>query len=156
MDKKLLAMLTLTLFSGAALANVQTNSFENLDSNHDGYLSKQEVAQVSRPTREFDEADINKDGKFNQAEFKDYFKDTHEEVAQTGAPSFDSLDADKDGALSRNEYEAVAMDAAGHARGDKQETQDSEKQILVVPVPPGTDAVIVAPTPPSGGSLGTP
>lgn len=165
MEKKLLTVLTLIALGTPVYADMQgsstavspterRSSFERLDLDRDQLLSKQEVANVVTPSKEFGEADINADGKLNLAEYTDYIKETHTSAAmtQTSGMDFSSLDTDRNGSLSRSEYDAGSLAGSGHGSGNNQAGQEPDK-VLVVPVPPDTDAVIVAP---AGSNIGSP
>jgi Ca2+-binding EF-hand superfamily protein len=69
MKKQLLAALTLITVSGFAWAGSDTASFQDLDKNHDGQISRDEAKQSPQVSKNFDRADANKDGKLDSAEF---------------------------------------------------------------------------------------
>lgn len=172
MDKKLVSTLMLTLFSGAALAamegndaasaigpKVMANSFENLDLDKDDFVSKDEVAKVVNPSMEFNDADADRDGKLNLTEYRIYINETH--ASGTGGQAaagtsirgsaFESLDSNKDGVISRSEYDGTqrvqgssATDAEA-IQGVDGAAEGSAKEILIIPVPPGADALLVQP-----------
>ena len=43
--------------------------FKNLDTNHDGYISKEEAAANKWLSKDWSKADTNKDGKLEESEF---------------------------------------------------------------------------------------
>lgn len=43
--------------------------FKNLDTNHDGYVSKEEAMSSKRLSQDWSKADTNKDGKLEESEF---------------------------------------------------------------------------------------
>lgn len=167
MDKKLLSVLTLAVFSGTAFAamdgkdatsaigpKVTANSFENLDTNKDDYVSKDEVAKVVNPSMEFSQADSDKDGKLNLTEYKVYINEMHSSPmggqAAASSSTFESLDANRDGMISRSEYDSTqrfqgSATGADAIQGIDGAAEDSSTEILIVPVPPGTDALLVQP-----------
>jgi hypothetical protein len=173
MDKKLLSILTLAIFSGTALAGMEgdtatsaigpkvtANSFENLDADNDNYVSKSEVSKVVNPSMEFNDADADRDGKLNLAEYRTYINETHSATtggqaavsASTSTLSFESLDANKDGTISRSEYGDTqrfqgSATGAGAIQGIDDAGQDSPTEILIIPVPPGADALVINPAP---------
>ena len=59
------------MLSGVALASTETQSasFEALDVNGDGYLSKEEAQEAKILTDAFELADVNKDNMLDQAEY---------------------------------------------------------------------------------------
>lgn len=81
--------------------------FEQLDTNHDGYITQDEIAAftkltgdnpriTSRVTKMFTDADANHDGKVSAAEAR----------ARVDA-AFDAADADHDGVLTAEERQAA-------------------------------------------------
>lgn len=178
MEKKILTVLTLAMFSGAALAasdkghgmkgsghssigeEAVESSFETLDDNGDGFLTQEEVADVVEPTQEFGKADADGDGRLSQAEYDDYIAQAHagaggkhgagmSSSAQQGAvlPPFESLDTNQDGMVSRSEYEAAGSQQVQGSQGMQSDTgaQGSEDDLIVLPIPPGADALVIEP-----------
>lgn len=175
---------------------VTTNSFVTLDKDKDNLVSKDEVANVVTPSMEFGAADGDKDGKLNMTEFKSYINETHTPAASgmtegmMAAPpagmdghhagmeghhkmmSFEDMDANKDGELSRDEY-GSGDKAHPHGHGDGHDMKDhppcgdkmhkSETpapagdamqndampapepapELMMIPIPPGADAIIM-------------
>ncbi len=171
MEKKLLSIVLLTAFSGAVSAGMAndstgatsvigpkatTNSFENLDVDKDNFVSREEVANVVNPSVEFSQADADKDNKLNLTEYKVYINETHTTAASgpgmPGAVPFLSLDANKDGMLSQTEYESSQrVHGSSVTQGESGEavqgsTESGTNELLVVPVPPGADALLIQPS----------
>ncbi len=69
MKKQLLTALTLIAVSSFAWAGSSAPSFQSLDKNHDGQISRDEAKKSSEVRKNFDRADVNKDGKLDAAEF---------------------------------------------------------------------------------------
>lgn len=70
------AVLALTIFSVVAAAPAVSDmpasvpeKFRMLDADHDGYLARSEVKRIRGYARAFDEADENRDGRLDPAEF---------------------------------------------------------------------------------------
>jgi hyperosmotically inducible periplasmic protein len=63
------ALLAAPLASGAEGAKSDNPKFVKLDKNRDGYLTRDEVRSIRHYGQAFDQADENKDGKLDQAEF---------------------------------------------------------------------------------------
>src|SRR2546423_10585384 len=57
------------LVAGSAFAAGERPSFRDLDTNHDGAISKSEAAAQPQLAEKFDQADKNHDGKLNRAEY---------------------------------------------------------------------------------------
>lgn len=81
MKNKLAIVAVLSLFSAAAWAgtssmdNMQTKAksqFEQLDRNHDGYISKTEAKADATLSKDWKVADANGDGKVGQGEFAQF------------------------------------------------------------------------------------
>jgi len=90
-NSKVLALSALLLFSGACLAQVTPEDpskhtgtagqgkamtsdpmWDDLDSNRDGYLTKEELQGSPALVTHFDKMDTDHDGKISQAEWKAY------------------------------------------------------------------------------------
>ncbi len=67
--KHMLTALTLITVSGFAWAGAGTAAFQELDANHDGQISRDEAKKSSDVNNKFNQADANKDGKLDAAEF---------------------------------------------------------------------------------------
>ncbi len=81
MKNKFAIVAVLSLFSAAAWAgtsamdNMPTKAksqFEQLDRNHDGYISKSEAKASATLSKDWKSADANGDGKVEQAEFAQF------------------------------------------------------------------------------------
>lgn len=68
MKKHLLTALALMTVSGFAWAGSAT-SFQDLDANHDGQITPAEAKKSPEVNNKFTQADANKDGKLDAAEF---------------------------------------------------------------------------------------
>jgi len=88
----------------------QEPSFESMDTNHDGRLSREEDAAVA--ARMFATMDTNGDHKVTAAEMAAaYQKTTGEKMAKgsaTAAEIIKTIDSNHDGVLSADEHAAVA------------------------------------------------
>ncbi|MGZ5092986.1 MAG: EF-hand domain-containing protein [Burkholderiales bacterium] len=86
--------------------------FDQLDTNHDGFLSRAEVEPLGLPVSgySFEGLDINRDGFLSRSEASSLIASTQVTggrwVVITRA-SFESLDVDRDGFLTRREAEPV-------------------------------------------------
>lgn len=67
--KHLLTALALMTISGLASAASTTASFQDLDTNHDGQITLDEAKKSPEVNTKFTQADANKDGKLDAAEF---------------------------------------------------------------------------------------
>lgn len=72
--KIILAASALALAGGAYAADKQAKSnpqpgFNNLDANHDGFLTRAEARADNRLSARFNDADTDKDGKLTRAEY---------------------------------------------------------------------------------------
>jgi len=84
MKKHVLTALALMMVAGLAWAGSGKVSFKDLDTNHDGKISREEANKSPDVSSKFTQADANKDGKLDAAEFaaletmptKDMPKDT--------------------------------------------------------------------------------
>jgi Ca2+-binding EF-hand superfamily protein len=69
MKKHLLTVLTLTMASGIAWAGSDKISFQELDTNGDGVISRDEAKKAPAVKAKFDQVDANRDGQLDMAEF---------------------------------------------------------------------------------------
>jgi hypothetical protein len=69
MKKHLLAALTLMTVSGIAWAGSGTVSFQDLDTNRDGQISREEAKKSPIVEKKFGQVDANRDGQLDMAEF---------------------------------------------------------------------------------------
>jgi Ca2+-binding EF-hand superfamily protein len=68
--KHLLSALALITVSGFAwAAGTGASSFQDLDTNHDGQISRDEAKKAPNVSKNFDQTDANKDGKLDSSEF---------------------------------------------------------------------------------------
>lgn len=91
-----LGLSALTLFAGAAQAQ-PANGRPNMDANGDGVVTRAESQQAAIAM--FARLDVNKDGKLDKS-------DRDERRGEMREKSFDRLDADDNGAISRDEFMA--------------------------------------------------
>lgn len=104
------ALLATTLMLTASLAQaavekpqrLSTEKFDALDINHDGGISREEAAAAPQLSAHFDEIDADRDGRVMPAELKAYAK-THRGSKDGGKASFEQLDTNHDGVLTRDE-----------------------------------------------------
>ena len=68
MDAKWTAYAFATLFSSTALA-VDSADFQSLDTNNDGYVTKDDVSDNSAISNDWDNLDLNDDDRLDRAEF---------------------------------------------------------------------------------------
>ncbi|MGH8765592.1 MAG: BON domain-containing protein, partial [Burkholderiales bacterium] len=84
--KRILIATSITLAASTALAAKTGNrSFDQLDANSDGFLSKAELAGNKEMSKRFEKFDANKDGKWNVDEFVKANKDNDERVLADSA-----------------------------------------------------------------------
>jgi len=69
MTKYTLTALALLAVSGLAWAGSGAVSFQDLDKNRDGQISLDEAKKATEVKNRFSEADVNKDGQLDAAEF---------------------------------------------------------------------------------------
>lgn len=69
MKKQFIAALTLMAVTGFAWAGSGKVSFQDLDANRDGQISLDEAVKSPDVSQKFGQADANKDGKLDAAEF---------------------------------------------------------------------------------------
>lgn len=67
--KHLITALALITISGLAWAGADKATFKDLDANHDGQISMDEAKKSPNVSDQFSQADANKDGKLDAAEF---------------------------------------------------------------------------------------
>lgn len=67
--KHMLTALTLITVSGLAWAGADKATFRNLDTNNDGQITLDEAKKAPEVKARFTQADANKDGKLDAAEF---------------------------------------------------------------------------------------
>lgn len=118
MKRCIMLSMTILILQGTALASPPKGSppdgpppfFEELDTNHDGRLSREEVEKAPCLPRDFDKLDVNKDGLLDKDELPaPHGPDGRGKGGRSGPPdghrppSFEELDADKDGFLTREE-----------------------------------------------------
>lgn len=84
-------------------------SFDRIDTNKDGQLSREELraARIKRGGAHRAQLDVNKDGQISRDEAK---------PAQRLSQNFDAIDANKDGQLTRDELAAWRKANPPHAR----------------------------------------
>jgi Ca2+-binding EF-hand superfamily protein len=105
-----------TISKADFLKDVDTR-FNAIDANHDGVISKEEIAAAQakalqqaqaaedqRIEAEFKKLDTNKDGQLSLAEFKAAAPALR--VGESAEQMLASLDANKDGKVTKQEYEA--------------------------------------------------
>ena len=81
------------------------------DTNGDGLISRQEAAALPRLVKHFDEIDANHDGQLSKDELKAFFKAKSQQMA---AAWFKKVDTDGDGRISKAEAQANAPRLAAH------------------------------------------
>jgi hypothetical protein len=81
------------------------------DTNGDGLISRQEAAALPMLAKHFDDIDANHDGQISKDELKAHFQAMHQRMA---AAFFKKADADADGRISKAEAEANAPRLAKH------------------------------------------
>ena len=79
------------------------DKFAQIDTNHDGAISRDEAAAAPMLSGKFDEIDADRDGRVMPAELKAYAK-THRGGAKGGA--FGKMDSNGDGVVTRDEVAA--------------------------------------------------
>jgi osmotically-inducible protein OsmY len=85
MKKTLIAMSIALVASGAWAQKTGNRSFDQLDANSDGSLSKAELAGNKELSKRFEKFDANKDGKWNVDEFVKANKDNDERILADSA-----------------------------------------------------------------------
>lgn len=86
--------------------------FDRLDANGDGYLTDSEIA--TRHKRLFDDADADRDGKISRDEMRGHLQKKHDEKRANRFP-----DANGDGAVTRQEFEAASRERFDDLDADK-------------------------------------
>lgn len=112
--------------AGEKPQRMSMEKFDQIDTNRDGSISREEAAAAPRLAEQFAEVDADRDGKVVPAELKNYAKThrgkgmdkldtnqdgviTRDEAAKSKkmASRFDAADADKDGRLTEQEAKAL-------------------------------------------------
>lgn len=112
--------------AGEKPQRMATEKFDQIDTNRDGGISREEAAAAPRLAEHFAEIDADRDGRVVPAELKNYAKThrgkgmdkldtnqdgviTRDEAAKSKkmASRFDAADADKDGRLTEQEAKAL-------------------------------------------------
>lgn len=76
---------------------LSSSKFQQVDSNGDGTISREEAAAAPQLSGRFDELDTDRDGRVTPTELKGYAK-THR-----GKGAFDKMDTNHDGVVTRDE-----------------------------------------------------
>lgn len=88
-------------------------SFDSLDVNKDGSLTQDEVQSHPELSQQYTTADQDQDGMISQSEFSAFESKPAGQAGQQQSRSFDQLDSNKDGWLSKQEYETGMSGAMG-------------------------------------------
>jgi hypothetical protein len=101
---------------------LSSDKFQQIDTNHDGAISREEAGAAPMLSSRFDEVDSDKDGRVLPAELKAYAK-THRNSMDgaKGMKGRNKLDANQDGEVTRDEV-------AGHPKAlAKFDAADTDK-----------------------------
>jgi hypothetical protein len=101
---------------------LSSDKFQQIDTNHDGAISREEAGAAPMLSSRFDEIDSDKDGRVLPAELKAYAK-THRNSMDgaKGMKGRNKLDANQDGEVTRDEV-------AGHPKAlAKFDAADTDK-----------------------------
>ena len=96
--------------AAAAAKGLAISWIGDLDTNHDGRVSKQEAAAAPAIAKAFDQIDTNKDGNITMSEVRVFWRNGVMTAAQAAGPglaaAFAKADANHDGKLSEAEAKA--------------------------------------------------
>jgi Ca2+-binding EF-hand superfamily protein len=113
---KVALLSTALVFGGSALAKHHMmdpdKAFDKLDTNKDGFVTKDEVKGHPMLEKHFDEVDTNKDGKISKEELEAHYKMMEEKMGEMKGKMKDKMkaaDTNKDGMLSRDEVKAAGL-----------------------------------------------
>ena len=106
--------------AGVLAAEQAAVSFDELDADHDGYVTDEEIGNYMALGRDWDLADRNDDNRIDREEYQHFLTGRTEQVAAP-TPSFQSLDSDGDGYITEDElgnYMDLARDWEPADRND--------------------------------------
>ena len=108
-------------------SRVPHDKFAQVDTNHDGVISRDEAAAAPQLASRFDDVDADKDGRVTPAELKNHAK-SHR-LNNKGAGAFTKFDSNGDGVVTRDEvaanpklarkFDAADMDHDGRVTADE-------------------------------------
>jgi len=113
---------------GEKSQRVPHDKFAQVDTNHDGAISRDEAAAAPQLASHFDEADTDRDGRVTPAELKNFAKGQRLNNKGSGG-AFSKMDSNGDGVITRDEvaanpklarkFEAADMDHDGRVTADE-------------------------------------
>jgi Ca2+-binding EF-hand superfamily protein len=93
--------------------------FDNVDTNHDGAISRAEAdAKAPRLAKNFDALDTDKSGSLSRDELRQSARDMHDEMHDRMEEKFKSADVNGDGQLSAEEAKGMPRIASDFAAID--------------------------------------